>query len=254
MVALRQLALFTGLLMLAGTSYWLTAARSACRAVDAGFWFEDVGFISQRLGGALTAAGIEPSAPCPSRAGRRVSRAGHQTLGPPRCQAPRARRAGASRSEVSTPVSIPGRVAIDVRLRRPGCRQFLVAGKQRRQLRTRGRHAAGADRGHRQGNRPRGRARVRASLLPNVQIHDTTTREATNMIPRRGASNISARCTGISRGRCCRSGLDAVAVERSFPWRAGHADQGVVRVGTIDTALDHPNSTRMQRPWPATLH
>jgi hypothetical protein len=59
MVALRQLALFAGLVILAGTSYWLTAARSACRAIDAGFWFEDVAFSSHRLNGALTDQDME---------------------------------------------------------------------------------------------------------------------------------------------------------------------------------------------------
>jgi hypothetical protein len=59
MIAPRQLVLFGCMVVVAGASYWLVAARSACRAIDAGFWFEDVAFSSHKLGGALTTQEME---------------------------------------------------------------------------------------------------------------------------------------------------------------------------------------------------
>jgi hypothetical protein len=59
MIVPRQLVLFGCILVAAGASYWLMAARSACRALEAGFWFEQVAFSSPGLGGALTARDME---------------------------------------------------------------------------------------------------------------------------------------------------------------------------------------------------
>jgi hypothetical protein len=59
MIARRQLAVFGCMVVAAGASYWLAAARSGCRPLDAGFWFEDVAFSSRKLGGALTPQEIE---------------------------------------------------------------------------------------------------------------------------------------------------------------------------------------------------
>jgi hypothetical protein len=59
MIAARQLVIFSCILVAAAASYWLTAARSACRVVEAGFWFEQVTFSSSRLGGTLAAQDME---------------------------------------------------------------------------------------------------------------------------------------------------------------------------------------------------
>jgi hypothetical protein len=59
MIAARQLVLFGCMVVVAGASYWLVAARSGCRAIDTGFWFEEVAFSSHRLGGALTAEDLQ---------------------------------------------------------------------------------------------------------------------------------------------------------------------------------------------------
>jgi hypothetical protein len=59
MVSRRQLVVFGCIVVIAGASYWLSAARSRCRALDAGFWFEDVTFSSRKLGGALTPPEME---------------------------------------------------------------------------------------------------------------------------------------------------------------------------------------------------
>jgi hypothetical protein len=59
MVTRRQLVVFGCMVVAAGASYWLSATRSQCRAIDAGFWFEDVTFGSRKLGGALTPSDME---------------------------------------------------------------------------------------------------------------------------------------------------------------------------------------------------
>lgn len=59
MIAARQLVFFVCILVAAGAFYWLTTARSACREIEAGFWFEQVAFSSSRLGGALAAQDME---------------------------------------------------------------------------------------------------------------------------------------------------------------------------------------------------
>jgi len=59
MIAVRQLLVFVCIVGAAGASYWVAAARSRCRPLDAGFWFEEVTFSSRKLGGALTPQEIE---------------------------------------------------------------------------------------------------------------------------------------------------------------------------------------------------
>jgi hypothetical protein len=59
MIISRQLVAFGCVIAAVSASYWLAAARSGCRALDAGFWFEEVAFTSGKLGGALTPQDIK---------------------------------------------------------------------------------------------------------------------------------------------------------------------------------------------------
>lgn len=48
-----------GVVLAAGAAVWLACAPSRCRTLEAAFWFEDVTFASERLGGPLTKQDVE---------------------------------------------------------------------------------------------------------------------------------------------------------------------------------------------------
>ena len=50
----RQLIVVAGLLLAVGVTGWRHLDASQCRAIEAGFWFEDVAYDSVRLGGPIT--------------------------------------------------------------------------------------------------------------------------------------------------------------------------------------------------------
>jgi hypothetical protein len=210
MIAPRQLVLFGCMVVVAGASYWLVAARSACRAIDAGFWFEDVAFSSHKLGGALTTQEMETIASV-SRSelvgafrglgitfsDRRDAK--HQVRVVQELRDLRFRRPVSIPAESRSAFGFGGQGAVSFSWLASSAVGYAPEDAARSVL------VEAIGRGV-------GRAAVHEFVHLLCRMHrfmTAATSEATSTRQRQDASSTSVRCTGISRAHCCRNGLGA---------------------------------------------